>query len=85
MTNKNTGKTIAAYTTLGIQIAVFMVLFVYGGYKIDVYFETSPLFVAVGAILGMGASLYNLLTGLRQMDKILKQDDAEEEKKTKWL
>jgi F0F1-type ATP synthase assembly protein I len=85
LSNNNTRKTIAAYTTLGIQVAFFMVLFVYGGYKIDIYFDTSPLFVAVGAIFGMGASLYNLLNGLRQMDIMLKKDNTEEERKTKWL
>jgi F0F1-type ATP synthase assembly protein I len=85
LNNKNTTKSIFAYSTLGIQLAFFMVLFVYGGYKLDNYLKTSPLFVALGGILGLGAGLYNLIKGLQQMDKLSQEDKTEKENKTKWL
>jgi F0F1-type ATP synthase assembly protein I len=85
LSNKNTKKSIFAHSTLGIQLALFMVLFVYGGFRLDNYLETSPLFVALGCILGLGAGLYNLIKGLQQMDKLSQEDKTEKENKTKWL
>jgi F0F1-type ATP synthase assembly protein I len=85
LNNKNTTKSLFAYSTLGIQLALFMILFVYGGYRLDNYLKTSPLFVALGSVLGLGAGLYNLLKGLQQMDKMSQKDKTEKENKTKWL
>ncbi|MBN2400892.1 MAG: AtpZ/AtpI family protein [Spirochaetes bacterium] len=64
-----------------------MVLFVYGGYKLDNYMKTGPLFTALGAVLGFGSGLYNLISGLRQMDKDSKEEKSNNnnENKTKWL
>ena len=85
MTNKNTSKSIFAYTTLGIQLAVLMVIFVYGGFRLDNYLKTSPLFVALGAFSGFGIGLYNLIKGLKQMDKASEKGNDIEDKKNKWL
>ena len=83
--SKNASKTILAYSTLGIQLAALMVVFVYGGYKLDIYFNSSPWFVLAGAFIGMGAGLYNLIKGLKQMDKLSRQEKEEKEKESKWL
>jgi F0F1-type ATP synthase assembly protein I len=87
LSDKNTIKSVFAYSTLGIQLAFFMVLFVYGGYKLDNHMKTSPLFTALGALLGFGSGLYNLLKGLRQMDKDTKDEksNSNKENKSKWL
>lgn len=85
MINRNTTKSIFAYSTLGIQLAFFMVLFVYGGYRLDSYLNSSPLFVALGAIVGFGGGIYNLINGLRHMERMLKEESNKNKNKTKWL
>jgi F0F1-type ATP synthase assembly protein I len=83
--NKNTTKSIFAYSTLGIQLAFFMVLFVYGGFRLDSYLNTSPLFVALGAVIGFGGGIYNLVSGLSHMDRMSKEESSTKQKKNRWL
>jgi F0F1-type ATP synthase assembly protein I len=82
--NKKTSKIVFAYSTLGIQLAVFMTLFVYGGFKLDTYLNSSPWFVVLGAFLGFSAGLYNLIKGIRQIDKLAKEEPDEQDK-SNWL
>ncbi len=76
---------ILAYSTVGMQLALFLVLFTYGGYRLDVKFGTSPVFVLLGAVLGLAGGMYNLLKGLKELDRYLKKSDSPEEKRRKWL
>ncbi len=72
--------------TLGIQFAVIMVIFVYGGYRLDLYMQMTPVFVSLGAAAGMGTGLYNLLHELKRMEK-MKNEQKEAGKKNrdiKW-
>jgi F0F1-type ATP synthase assembly protein I len=82
---KNATKAVFAYSTLGIQLALFMTLFVYGGFKLDSYLKSSPWFVVLGAFLGLGTGFYNFIKGIRQIDKMSKEEKPEDQKKTKWL
>jgi len=68
-----------------MQLALFLVLFTYGGHRLDVRLGTSPLFVLLGAALGLGAGMYNLLKGLKEIDRYLKKEDAPKEERRKWL
>ncbi len=43
----------AAYMTVGIQIVVAFVLFVFGGYKLDSALGTAPIFLLVGVVLAL--------------------------------
>jgi F0F1-type ATP synthase assembly protein I len=43
---------------LGFEIAVPIVLGLYGGYRLDLWLETSPWFLMVGAMLGMALGFY---------------------------
>ncbi len=75
-----------AYSTAGLQLALILILFVYGGFKLDERLGTMPVFVVVGAMAGMGAGLYNLLRGLKEVDRIVREEKSEEEqKRNKWL
>lgn len=76
-----------AYSTAGLQLALILVLFVYGGYKLDVKFGSSPVFVLLGAILGMVFGLYNLLKGLKEVDRAMQEEKNEDKdkKRNKWL
>jgi F0F1-type ATP synthase assembly protein I len=75
-----------AYSTAGLQLALILILFVYGGFKLDERLGTMPVFVVVGAMAGMGAGLYNLLRGLKEVDRIVREEKSEEkQKRNKWL
>jgi len=76
-----------AYSTAGLQLALILVLFVYGGYKLDVKFGSSPVFVLLGAILGMVFGLYNLLKGLKEVDRAMQEEKNgdKDKKRNKWL
>jgi F0F1-type ATP synthase assembly protein I len=80
-----------AHITLGIQLAVIMLVFVYGGYKLDVYFDKMPLFVCIGLLIGMAAGFYNLMRELKAMDKSQKEtkesnkNGESEDETLKWM
>ncbi len=85
MGNKSVNAFIA-YSTAGLQLALILILFVYGGFKLDERLGTMPVFVVVGAMAGMGAGLYNLLRGLKEVDRIVREEKSEEkQKRNKWL
>lgn len=85
MYGRKSKNAILAYSTVGMQLALFLVLFTYGGYRLDVKFGTSPVFVLLGAVLGLAGGMYNLLKGLKEVDRYLKKSDSPEEKRRKWL
>ena len=76
-----------AHVTMGLELAAIMLIFVYGGYKLDVIFDKMPLFVCLGTMLGMGAGLYNMMRGLKAMEKAMKEDKegGDTEKPVKWM
>jgi F0F1-type ATP synthase assembly protein I len=76
-----------AYSTAGLQLAIILVLFVYGGYRLDLGYDTSPVFVLIGSFFGMGVGLYNMIRGLKQIDDLLakQKKGTVEEKRKKWL
>lgn len=78
-------KVFIAYSTVGIQLALFLVLFTYGGYRLDVKMGTSPLFVLVGGAIGLAAGLYNLIKGLKEIDRYVKNSGESKENRRKWL
>ena len=87
---KNSAQDVFAHVTVGIQLALTIFIFVYGGYRLDLYFDKSPLFLAIGAALGMAAGFYNLmkqLTGSSGKGEQDREEDREEEekKKVKWM
>jgi F0F1-type ATP synthase assembly protein I len=82
---KKAKNAILAYSTVGMQLAIFLILFTYGGHRLDLKLDTSPLFVLLGSALGLGVGMYNLLKGLKEIDKYLKTEEAPDVKRRKWL
>lgn len=76
-----------AYSTAGLQLAIILTLFVFGGYKLDVKYNTSPVFILLGSILGMGTGLYTLLRGLKEIDALLKKEKEGKkvDRRSKWM
>lgn len=83
-------KTAFTHITLGLELAAIMFIFVYGGYRLDLHFDKSPLFVAAGAAFGMAAGLYNLLRALKKIEanrakKNNGKKDDDEKPSAKWI
>lgn len=82
---------ILAYSTIGIQLAITILVFLYGGFLLDKHFKSSPVFVVIGTIIGMGAGFYNLMKSLSELDRLLKKsqqgdnNNSSGSKRRKWM
>jgi F0F1-type ATP synthase assembly protein I len=65
---------IATYSTIGIQLAATVVIFILGGYKLDDYLNRSPVYTSIGALLGMIIGFYHLIKQLKHFDDEGKKD-----------
>ncbi len=83
--NNNYGRDVFSHVTIGLQLGLTMSIFVYGGYRLDLYFKKSPVFLVIGAALGMVLGFYHLFKNL-EMDKNskMKNLNKENEKRIKW-
>lgn len=68
-TNRDVG---AGYTllTIGITFALTLVLFVYGGLRLDQRMGTTPLWTLVGAVVGMGFAGFWMYQRLRRLNQV---------------
>jgi len=86
---KRTARSVMAYSTIGLQLAITILLFIYVGYKADEHFRSSPWLFILSVVLGMTAGFYNLIRELRNIDRFLENkpaaDSQDGEKRTKWL
>ena len=73
------------YSTIGIQLALTILLFLYAGYKLDIHNETSPLYIIIFAFSGLGLGFYNLIKSLKNIENIKPEDTEEVPKNNKWL
>ncbi len=75
-----------AYSTIGIQLAATLLLCLYGGYKLDSYFDTSPWFIIAGTFFGMFAGFFNLIMSLKHIEKKKNNEDTDDvSESAKWL
>lgn len=84
---KDSGQVVFANITVGLQLAITMLLFVYGGHRLDLYFDKSPLFLVIGTVLGMALGFYHLLKDLQVVEKTEKkgeEGETKEKKRIKW-
>lgn len=79
---KNTGA-VYANITVGIQLAVTVLLFVYLGYRMDLHYKTSPLFIGIGTVVGMALGFYHLLKDIQRTERAEKED--EKKPRNKWM
>ena len=86
MSKGNSSRNVFAHITIGLQLAITVLAFLIGGYKLDNYYDKSPLFVTLGAFIGMSLGFYHLLKELKGLSKKEKDDEKEdEEKRAKWM
>ncbi|MCB9899205.1 MAG: AtpZ/AtpI family protein [Planctomycetes bacterium] len=67
------------YADLGTRLALLAALFSYGGYQLDQWLQTGPIFLLVGALLGMGAGMYSVVMAVDGWGSRRKRKDAEDE------
>ena len=75
-----------ANITVGLQLGITVFIFVYAGYRLDLYFNRSPLFLAAGTLFGMAAGFYNLIKELQSLKEREEREKKEEdEEKIRWM
>lgn len=52
---------------LGIRLALVMLVFTYGGYRLDAWLSTSPLLLILGVFVGLGGGMWS---AVRSVDRI---------------
>ena len=83
--NKNSsGRPVFANITIGLQLAITILIFVYAGYRLDLYYQKSPIFLIIGTACGMCLGFYHLLKELDNENKRSSIDPEEEKKRVKW-
>jgi F0F1-type ATP synthase assembly protein I len=60
---------IAPYSGLGLQLAVTVVLFWFIGKMIDEHYGTQPLWMIVGAMVGIAVGMYNFIKSVIELGK----------------
>jgi F0F1-type ATP synthase assembly protein I len=55
---------IVRFSSAGIELVLFVLLFLYGGYKLDGKLETLPVFTLIGGIIGIAVGFYMVLRTL---------------------
>jgi ATP synthase protein I len=56
--NNNPLQNYARYTSIGMQMLVIIFLGVFGGYKLDKYIGTTPLFIIILSFAGVSLAIY---------------------------
>lgn len=82
--NQKSSNLFIAYSTIGIQLALILLLFIYGGYRLDNYYDASPVFIIIGAFAGLCIGFYNLIRELKGLDDNKPGDSEEKTNKKKW-
>jgi len=84
---KNTSHAVFANVTIGLQLAITVLIFVFGGYRLDLHYDKSPLFIMIGTFVGMGLGFYNLIKELQSQQKREEERDRDSERKVrrKWM
>ncbi len=86
MKKRSSNRSIFAYSTMGIQLAATVVIFVVGGYKLDQHYDRAPVFITIGAFIGMGVGFYHLLKQLKGIEEAEKREkNRRDEARKKWL
>jgi len=79
---RGNGRVIFAHITIGIQLAITILLFVLGGNWLDARFDKSPLFLIIGTASGMAIGFYHLLKDLQGEES--KDQRLKKKKPVKW-
>ena len=85
MKKKRPSQVIFTHITLGLQLAITIFIFVYAGHYLDNKYQKSPLFLAIGTVIGMGIGFYHMMKELQRDEKSDDDDDDDEKKRVRWM
>jgi F0F1-type ATP synthase assembly protein I len=80
LNKKKISGSIFTYSTIGLQLAVTILLFILGGYKLDEHLNRAPVFTTIGAAVGMVIGFYHLIKELQGIDRKEKEERKERKK-----
>jgi F0F1-type ATP synthase assembly protein I len=52
---------------LGIRLALMVVVFTYGGFKLDQWLDSQPILLIVGAFLGLGGGMWSAVRSVNRL------------------
>ena len=67
-------RSVGPYLTLGIQFIVTILLCVFAGHWADGKFDTSPIFILIGSLVGIAAGFYHFFKAVLKMDRKSEED-----------
>lgn len=70
-------KEMAPYSGLGLQLAITVVIFWFIGKLIDDHYGTAPLWMIVGAMLGIIVGMYNFIKAVLELSKRKEKRNAD--------
>lgn len=82
--NKSTSS-IFTYSTIGLELAATVTIFILGGNKLDEHYNRTPVFTIIGAFLGMAIGFYHLIKQLQNIEANEKEKKDENRVRKKWL
>jgi len=89
LAKRRTSQVVAANITLGLQLAITILIFVYGGQYLDGRYDTSPIFLTIGAFTGMIFGFYYFIRQIQLEDHKQKKETEEpkenERKRVRWM
>ena len=59
-------KDVVPFIQFGWTTALTLLVFIYGGYRLDVHFKKSPVFVLAGVVLGLLSVLIQFLSAIKK-------------------
>ncbi|MCA8939483.1 MAG: AtpZ/AtpI family protein [Planctomycetes bacterium] len=65
----DTDKSWQRFAGAGIQLGAAIALFTLGGQWLDKQYDTSPLWTAIGALLGCGGGMYAIIAAVNASSK----------------
>jgi len=69
MNNRRLNHEYVRYSSAGIELVLFVLLFFGGGHWIDRRFGTAPVFSLIGGLVGIVAGFYSVFRTLTSDDK----------------
>ena len=85
---KKTSKTVFVNITIGFQLGITVAILTIGGHFADGKFDSSPLFLVLGAVVGLIIGFYHLikeLDALKKQEAKNKEDNEENRSKVRWM
>jgi len=64
------------FADLGMRLAVCIAGLTYGGYALDEWLDLSPIFLITGALLGMAAGMWSVISTVERWSR--RERDGEE-------